>query len=230
MKQQAISERYEIPGFPGYSIAPDGTAYKDGIPKVISCKKGRSAKLVIRQNKKMYTLGMATLVAEAFLPNPFGYRHVIFKDRNHHNCAKDNIAWVDAETYFYYCCPTAKRGRPKIHVEREVAIKKATDEKIRNYYLTLDEYWLTEAFKDVHREMSQFQFWPEVMSAVYEHFMDRAKRFSILGKGPALMWYYAKAEVIKLGRTISPRLPMKRLLQTDESMRIIGGEDYERGW
>jgi hypothetical protein len=217
----------DIPGFPGYTIRSDGKVFKQGVEKVVSCKKGRSAKVIIRVNKKMYTLGLATLIAEAFLPNPFKYKNVIFKDRNHHNCHVNNIAWVDSETYFYYCCPQAKRGRPKIYVDREVAIRTATDDNIRNYYISLDEYWMEEAFKDVDKEMSQFDFWPLVKGEVYAHFVDRCKRFSILGKGPALMWYYAKSELIKLKRTISPNIPYRKLMQTDESMRIIGREHYD---
>ncbi len=76
----------KVPGFPGYLIRSDGKAFfADGKEKVVSCKKGRSAKLIIRVNYKMYTMGFATLIAKAFITNPWEYTLVIFKDRNHLN-------------------------------------------------------------------------------------------------------------------------------------------------
>lgn len=33
------------------------------------------------------------LVAEKFLPNPNGYKHVLFKDGNVKNCNVDNLEW-----------------------------------------------------------------------------------------------------------------------------------------
>jgi hypothetical protein len=110
-----------IPGFPDYQVSNDGTLYKKGIPKKASCKKGRSAKVVIRKNRKMYTLGLGILVARLFVANPHNYKRIIFKDRNHHNCKDRNIAWVDEEIYFFYCCPTG-RGRPKIVHTKEYAV------------------------------------------------------------------------------------------------------------
>jgi hypothetical protein len=209
-----------IPGFPDYTFTSDGRVFKNGVPKIVSCKKGRSAKVVIRLNYKMYTLGLARLIAEQFIPNPWRYKRVIFKDRNHHNCTKDNIAWVDEETYFYYCCPDYKRGigRKILHTQ-EYAVENTRDPELKRYYMTLDEYWRDEAWNKVDQEMSDFNFWPQVKSEVYLRFIDRVERFSILDNPAPLMWHYAKWEWVKLKKQISPHLPTKKLRQIDESLR-----------
>jgi len=215
----------EVPGFPGYLIRSDGRAFfSDGREKVISCKKGRSAKLIIRVNYKMYTLGFATLIAEAFIPNPWKHTLVIFKDRNHHNCHKNNIAWVDNETYNYYCTLGKRgnlRGRPKIYVNREDAIQTCTDQYLKNYYTSLDERWMNASWAEVDKRLSDLHYWREVKSEVYLYYIDRIKRFSILGDPAALMYIYAKWQHVKLKKTISPPIPLRKILQIDESLRTI---------
>jgi len=212
-----VVEMAEIPGFPGYTFTSDGKVFKNGIAKVVSCKPGRSAKVVIRVNRKMYTLGLAKLIAEQFISNPRHYKRIIFKDRDHHHCTKDNIAWVDEDTYFFYCCPTREHRRI-VHTQ-EFAIANARDTELKQYYMTLDDFWLQEIWKKIDQDLSKFYFWRQVMSACYMHFLDRVKRFSILGNPSRLMWYYAKGEFIKIKKEISPHLPFRMLLQTDESLR-----------
>jgi hypothetical protein len=214
-----------LPGFPGYFIRSDGKAFFwDGTEKVISCKKGRSAKLIIRVNYKMYTLGFATLIAEAFISNPWKHKLVIFKDRNHHNCHKSNIAWVDNETYNYYCTLGKRgnfKGRPKIIIEREKALKICTDENLKNYYATLDEYWMDIAWKEIDKKLSKLYYWREVKTETYLYFIDRVKRFSILGTPRSLMYIFAKWQHVKQRKTISPYIPVKAILKLDESLRTI---------
>lgn len=220
-EKQCDAEIASVPGFSNYTFTSDGKVFKDGVPKVVSCKRGRSAKVIIRLHYKMYTLGLARLIAEHFIPNPWNYKRVIFKDRNHHNCTKDNIAWVDEEVYFFYCCPTQNRGRKKIIHTQEFAIENAKDDEVRQYYITLDEFWVNEIWKRIDDDLSKFYFWRQVSSEVYLHFIDRINRFSILGNPAALMWYYARGELIKLKKQISPNIPMKKLWQTDESLRNV---------
>lgn len=222
------SETKQIPGFPTYAVRSDGKVFKNGVEKVISCKKGRSAKVVIRKNNKMYTLGLATLIAEAFIPNPFNHTRIIFKDRNHHNCHKNNIAWVDDETYFYYCCKgVIKRGKPKIYMERDVAIQSCTDENLRNYYISLNEEWLQESWKEIDKDFSKYQFWPQVKSEIYLYFIARCKRFSILNKPTSILYYRMRGQYLSQKKEISPHLPFKKLIKIDESMRTIGQTMYE---
>jgi hypothetical protein len=215
----------EVPGFPGYFIRSDGKAFfADGREKTISCKKGRSAKLIIRVNYKMYTLGFATLIAEAFIPNPWKHTLVIFKNRNHHNCHKNNIAWVDNETYNYYCTLGKRgnlKGRPKIYINRDEAIKTCTDQNLKNYYTTMDERWIEIAWNEVDKKLSEIYYWREVKSEVYLYFIDRVKRFSILGTPKALMYIFAKYQHFNQRKTISPSIPAKHILQIDESLRTI---------
>jgi hypothetical protein len=215
----------EVPGFPGYFIRSDGKAFfRDGKEKIISCKNGRSAKLVIRVNYKMYTLGFATLIAEAFIPNPWKHTRVIFKDRNHHNCHKSNIAWVDNETYNYYCTLGKRgnfKGRPKIYIKREEAIKVCTDQNLKSYYNTLDEHWMNMAWREIDNKLSELYYWREVKTETYLYFIDRVKRFSVLGTPKSLMYIFAKWQHIKQRKTISPYIPVRTILQLDESLRMI---------
>ena len=216
MKQ---SKQIQIPDFPEYTFTCEGRVYKNGKEKTVSKKEGRSAKVIIRRNNKMYTLGLATLIAEHFIPNPFNHKRVIFKDRNNHHCTKENIAWVDDETHFFYCCPYSKRGRPKITHSKEYALKHAKDANLLRFYGTGDEYWLNITWNEIDKNMSELKFWPRVMSACYLHFIERANRYSILGNPSALMWYYAKSEYYKFKKEISTDIPFKKLVQTDESLR-----------
>jgi hypothetical protein len=211
-----------VPGFPGYFIRSDGKAFfADGKEKIISCKKGRSAKLVIRLQYKMYTLGFATLIAKAFVPNPWEYTLVIFKDRNHHNCHKDNIAWVDNETYNFYCTlgKRGSKGRPKIFIERERAIALCTDENLRNYYSTLDETWAAAAWKEIDIGLSSLRYWKEVKGQVYLYFNDRISRFSILGTPRGLLYIYAKYQYLSQRKTLNHSPKISDILKIDESLR-----------
>lgn len=216
----------EVPGFPGYFIRSDGKAFfADGKEKIVSCKKGRSAKLIIRKNYKMYTLGMATLIAHAFIPNPWKHTLVIFKNRNHHNCHKNNIAWVDNETYNYYCTFGKRgnqKGRSKVYIDRDEAIKLCTDENLKRYYGTLNEYWIEVAWKEIEKSLSELHYWRQVKSETYLYFIDRVKRFSILGTPRSLMYIFAKWQFINQRKTISPHIARKTILQLDESLRMIG--------
>jgi hypothetical protein len=211
-----------VPGFPGYFIRSDGKAFfADGTEKIVSCKKGRSAKLIIGVDYKMYTLGFATLIARPFIPNPWEYKLVIFKDRNHYNCHKDNIAWVDNETYNFYCTlgKRASNGRPKIYIERERAIELCTDGNLRNYYVTLDEAWAATAWREIDAGLSSLRYWKEVKGQVYLYFIDRIKRFSILGPPKGLLYIYAKYQYINQRRTLNHSVRFSDILRIDETLR-----------
>jgi hypothetical protein len=89
-----LSTTQPIPGYPGYTIAREGIIYYKGQMKILLRKPGRAVKVRIRQGGITKELGVATLLAQAFLPNPHHYSRIIFKDGNKHNCTLDNIQWV----------------------------------------------------------------------------------------------------------------------------------------
>src|SRR5574338_676731 len=138
-------DRILLQGYPGYYITANGILYKGNriIKPVI--KKDRSLKVRIRKAGSDRCFGLAKLVAEHFIPNPHHLRYIIFKDRNNQNCRADNIAWVDGETFIYYC--GIHIGGRKIILPREEAIRRCTDIYLRNYYQTLDESWLHECWE-----------------------------------------------------------------------------------
>lgn len=63
-----------------------------------------------------------------------------FKDRDHHNCHKNNIAWVDAQTLAYYSgLFNFHKGRKKIVVDRQEAIRTCTTPTLFPY--DPEQYW-----------------------------------------------------------------------------------------
>jgi len=120
------------------------------------------------------------LLAEHFISNPKNHRHIIFKDRNNHNCIVENIAWVDRQTFMYYAGLTKfQTGRKKVVVDRNEAIRICSDVYLKQYYKTLDEYWLVKGWKQVEAKVKVAD-WEHLKSESYMYFIDRAKRFSIL--------------------------------------------------
>ncbi|HWC54994.1 MAG TPA: hypothetical protein VG676_15515 [Chitinophagaceae bacterium] len=210
-------ERVEMPDFPGYYVTPAGVVYYgDRIIKPF-CKKGKAPLIRVRAWGKRRTLGLATLVAEHFVPNPRKYKRIIFKDRNNQNCSADNIAWVDMETYTYYC--TGHKGK-KLYVDRGEAIKKCTDDNLRMYYKTLDEYWLHECWNNIEKKIC-IPNWEEFRADSYLYFIDRAQRFSILKSPVGLVVMHLKTLKEKLRKEISPDMPLSVLRRTDDSLRNI---------
>ncbi len=213
-------ERVELPDFPGYYVTQQGVIYHgDKILKAI-CRRGNAPVVKLRipgTAAGIYRFcGLATLVAENFIPNPRHYKRIIFKDRNNQNCTATNIAWVDQETYTYYC--TAHKGGKKLVIDREEAIRQCTDQYLKMYYKTLDEYWLHECWNEVEKEIYVYD-WEEFRSDCYIYFLDRAKRFSILKKPAGMLAMHIKGLREKLRKEISPDMPFSRLVATDESLR-----------
>lgn len=228
-------ERIPVEGFEGYYITPSGVVYRRH--RIVRPHTRKNKSLIIRikptgSSPKTYRhLGLATLVAIHFLPNPRNRKHIIFKDRDHHNCHVDNIAWVDAQTFAFYAgLFNFHKGRKKIVVERQEAIRTCTDEYIKRYYITLDEAWLEEAWNRIEKTVNVYD-WEKFRSECYMYFMDRARRFSISKSAKGLMIVHVKSLRIKLQNEISPEMPIGLLMQTDESMRTRSGEGrYRSKW
>lgn len=92
-------------------------------------------------------------MATAFIPNPKRHEYIIFKDRNNQNCCKENITWIDGETFIYYCGIYHEPDTSKIVLEREEAIRICTNQLLRNYYEILDTYWLEQSWQDIEERL-----------------------------------------------------------------------------
>ena len=215
-------ERVELPDFPGYYISPTGMVYFGDRLLQPNSRRGHAPTIRIRVNGLVRYFGLATLVAENFVPNPRRYKRIIFKDRNNQHCAASNIAWVDQETYTFYC--NAHKGGKKLVIDRQEAIRQCTDEHLKMYYKTLDEYWLHECWKVVEKEIMVAD-WEEFRSDCYIYFLDRAQRFSILRKPTGMLAIHVRGLREKLRKEISPDIPFSQLISTDESLRFI--KDYD---
>lgn len=204
--------------FAGYYITANGVVYRGNrIIKPVA-KKKQSLKIRIRQGGCDRCFGLARLVADHFIANPRHCRHIIFKDRNNHNCRAENISWVDGETYIRYC--GIHTGPKKVILAREEAIKSCTDVFLKNYYKTLDENWLHECWEQVEKRM-KLPDWSACKSECYLYFIDRARRFSLLKDPVGLMLTYMRGVRAKIKIEISPDMPAKAVVRTDESLRNL---------
>jgi len=216
-------ERVRLQGYPGYYITPSGVMYKkDRIIKPV-VKKGTSLKVRIRYGGRDSFFGLAKLVAAHFIPNPKNHRYVIFKDRDNHNCHVSNIAWVDAETFTFYC--GIHVGAKKRVLSREEAIRRCTNIYLRAYYETLDESWLHDCWAEVE-ERIKLPDWDACKSDCYMYFIDRARRFSLLKDPVGLMVIYMRGVRAKIRKEISPNMPVAAVRKTDESLRYLSKMDY----
>ncbi|MFT3703020.1 MAG: HNH endonuclease [Agriterribacter sp.] len=229
-------ERIPVQGFVGYYITPSGTVYKGNRLLKPNIRKGKALIIRLKPTEagsgEYKCLGLATLVAIHFLPNPRSHVHIIFKDRDHHHCHVDNIAWVDSQTFAYYSgLFKFHTGRRKIVLEREKAIELCTDECLKYYYKTLDEEWLETAWIKIEASLTNLSDWSHHRSECYMYFIDRARRFSIIKSSLGLTISHLKTLRIKQKQEISPDIPFGILLQTDESMRTKSGENgYRSKW
>jgi hypothetical protein len=216
-------ERVPVEGFEGYFISPKGIVYKGNRIIKPRIKKGKSLKvsLVIPGTVPIARkhLGLAKLIAQHFIPNPQKHPYIIFKDHNNQHCWKENIAWVDGETFIYYCGIYHKPGTGKIVLEREEAIQLCTNQLLKNYYETLDSYWLERSWENVEERLKGVYKWASFRSDCYIYFMDRVERFSIIKDPVGLLWAYLKGLKAKLRQEISYDIPIKALLKTDECLR-----------
>ncbi|MEO9022804.1 MAG: hypothetical protein ABI237_18140 [Ginsengibacter sp.] len=212
-------ERVPLQGYPGYYITKAGVVYKkDRIIKPV-VKKDTSLKVRIRQGGSDKFFGLAKLVAAHFISNPRNHRYVIFKDRDNHNCHVSNIAWVDAETFTFYC--GIHVGAKKRVLPREEAIRRCTNIYLRTYYETLDESWLHDCWAEVE-ERIKLPDWDACKSDCYIYFIDRARRFSLIKDPVGLMLLYMKGVRAKIREELSPYMPVAKVRKTDESLRNLG--------
>jgi hypothetical protein len=217
-----------VHGFPGYFITKDGVVYKtDRIIKPMAGNRGcLRVKLRYPIQKRQYMrAGLATLVAEHFVPNlnRSKNKYVIFKDRNRLNCHAENLAWVDGQTFMHYSGVAKSAGglARKIYIERSAAISQCIEPMLKRYYQTLDDYYLLELWKDIDRRIAarQMSDWPELRSETYLYYLDRCQRYSFLRDPLPLLMLYLRTLRRKLREEISPDIPVAKLYKLEESLR-----------
>jgi len=159
-----------------YVISKNGTIYKKIVPFKKIAKNGRPQLQVTIDKKKV---GLATLISEHLIDNKHNYTNICFKDDNPLNCEIDNIFWI-SKKQFYELRQIRKTnigGRPQLNYDIESALILATDERIKDALLTrdFDKLWVQIADKI---RISHFNL---VKGEVYEYFIERMQRNSILG-------------------------------------------------
>lgn len=215
-------ERVPLQGYPGYFITRAGVVYKkDRIIKPLF-RKDKSLIVRIRWGGKEKFFGLAKLVATHFIPNPQNHQYIIFKDRDNHNCHAHNIAWVDAETFTFYC--GIHEGAKKKVLPREEALRQCTNDYLRAYYETLDETWLEECWAKVEERIT-LPDWDACRSECYLYFIDRARRFTLIKDPVGLMIVYMRGVRAKIRKEISCNMPASVVRKTDESLRFLGSVD-----
>lgn len=96
-----ISDIAELSAFPGFGVDRYGNVYildtPSGVPYVLPQKKesGGYRYVTICMRGCRYEPEVHYLVAEAFIPNPYGYLYVNHLDKNHSNNRVENLYWSE---------------------------------------------------------------------------------------------------------------------------------------
>lgn len=67
-------------------------------------------------DSKVYTFKVHRLVAEAFIPNPNGYKEINHKDENKANNCVDNLEWCDTKYNCNYGTRNARHSKPVVAI------------------------------------------------------------------------------------------------------------------
>ena len=97
IENNSIEEWRNVRGYEGIYVVSNLANIKriDNIDKPVNPHKYGSGRVVVGlSNKKRSIIGLANIVATAFLPNPQNYKYVAFKDRDVSNCHADNLYWA----------------------------------------------------------------------------------------------------------------------------------------
>lgn len=90
-----IGNWVKIKGFEDYSISDKGEVFSHRRNKLMSIwsKSGEYPRVTLSKSGKEKTFTIHRLVAEAFIPNPYGKITVNHKDGNKNNNKVDNLEW-----------------------------------------------------------------------------------------------------------------------------------------
>lgn len=124
-------ERKQVPGYANCFVTPEGEVYNNGILKVPIIKGNKAPKVRLQENGIAKEYGLATLVAQLFVPNPYQYTKVICKDGNNRNCYSSNLLWVCNREYVRH---SLFPGKPleTIHQKQTPKTKAVTGSKPLN--------------------------------------------------------------------------------------------------
>ena len=170
--------------FLGYDFYKDGRVFKNG-KEVNYYKKVARGKtyLMVRLNGKRYAL--ASLLCELF--NGKKYNHLIFIDKNTLNCNVNNLIFVSAKYYKQYSNWHNPNGVKKKQYCQTKATLLAKDKTLREYYLTKDLRLIYKSWDSFKRSIII-----DFHDDVFDYFLERCLRNSILGDPKGLMLMYQK--------------------------------------
>ena len=169
----------------GYIFYSNGRVFK-GEKEVTYYKtisRGREY-IRVRLNGKRYYL--ASLICEKF--NGKNERNLIFKDRNTLNVNANNLMFVNDKVYRIYCkWNVAHNGRPKIKYCQTKAVLMCKCDLLREYYKTLNIEFIYKSWDKI-----KYYFDEILRDDLFDYFLDRALRNSIIGDPKGLMIMYKK--------------------------------------
>jgi hypothetical protein len=227
-KQKPVIDLGGVPvnEFPGYYITKEAVVYK--ADRILAHMKGNRGCLRVKlryptEKKEYMRAGLATLVAEHFVPNPRKYKHVIFKDRDKLNCHADNLAWVDGETFMFWSGASKYQDgkHKKKTYTKEEALKRCVDPWLTRYYESGNETYIEELWKEIDKRFKDrnYKQWPLFRSECYIYLKERVQRYSLFHDPLPTLVLYMKSLREQLRKEISTPLPAHRLRQTDETLR-----------
>ncbi len=94
---EEIIDLVPIEGFDGYFVNGDGKVFStlQGTMREVSANRRLNGVWVVQlyRNGSKHPVAVHRLVAEAFVPNPNGYRYVLFRDGDRDNLSAENLYW-----------------------------------------------------------------------------------------------------------------------------------------
>lgn len=172
----------------GYNFFSNGKVFKNGKEITYYYRIERGKKYIrVRLNGKRYAL--ASLICILF-NGESEYNNLIFKDRNPLNLNYRNLMFLDNANYKTYSKwqpknPAHKKIKPICHLK---AFLQATDTDLKQFYLTQN---ISFVYKSWNR-FKPFLKNKKYIDEVFDYFLDRCLRNSILGNPQGLMQLYEK--------------------------------------
>jgi hypothetical protein len=172
----------------GHTFYSDGRVFNgDKEVNYYKSKSRNKTYIRVRLNGKRYYL--ATLICKLFNGESH-YRNLIFKDRNTLNLNHTNLIFLDDKNFKTYCKwfprnPAHRKIKPICHMK---AYLQATDPDLKQFYLTQDISFVYKSWDRFSRFLKNKKYKDEV----FDYFLDRCLRNSILGNPQGLMQLYEK--------------------------------------